>query len=922
MMPDRTHNLWDSRARLSSDRSRATPPHAPNAPSDARAAPSQAPAWDETDPRLSLGALREDSAKSTKRQPLALAALIASLALLIPAATQADDAPVTKLNFQTQIRPLLESRCIACHGPDEQEGSLRLDSRDAALKGGTTGPAVVPHKPKESLLLAAVLHETKKLAMPPKERLSDADIAALRRWIEEGAAWPADEPTSPAPSSSDAAIPTAERIGDAWHDPRNPIVRIFRGERLDLWSLMPITHPTPPAVKNVDWPANSLDAFILQRVEAANLSPSPAAERRALARRLYVDLTGLPPTYDQVEAFIADDRPDAYEQLVDNLLASPQAGQHMARMWLDVVRYSDSNGFDWDEFRPRAWLFRDYVIRSLNADKPFNHFVTEQLAGDEILQGPPQSADEQDSLIATGYLRIGPQDNSSALFNEQARSRAEWMADLTETTASAFLGLTYSCCRCHDHKYDPLSQADHFRLRAFFEPLRYADDLSIDLASEQQAIAEHNGALDAQIQPLKDQRGALREEVKKRIAAETPESSDKQIVKAFSDEEKARDKQLDEQIDSLNGQRRSPSRALLATDNTDEPPPTHILYQGDYKQPRDVVLAGFVSALDPSPASVVPSLNPMTKGRRLTLAAWITSPDNPLTARVLVNRLWQMHFGRGLVGTPNDFGLAGDAPTNFELIDYLATELVRSDWSIKHVQRLIVTSSTYRQASSKSPQLDAIDPDNQLHARQNLRRLSAEQLRDSLLAVSGLLTQKSSGAPMWPELPPEVLQANPAFLDDNPEKTKGWYPSPEHEQLCRSIFLVQKRTVRIPLLETFDLPENQTSCARRNTSTVAPQAFTLLNSPLATKAAAAASTEAVRRAAKCRSGTPCLTNPTQPQQTNPDQLSAQITAAFQQILARNPTPSEHAACAALLENHSHQELCRALLNLNEFIYLD
>jgi len=668
----------------------------------------------------------------------------------------------------------------------------------------------------------------------------------------------------------------------------------------DLWSFAPITALTPPAVKNTAWPNSSIDPFILSRLEASNLAPSPEADRRALVRRLYFDLTGLPPTFEQVEAFVADRSPDAYERLVDELLASPRTGEHVARMWLDVVRYSDSNGFDWDEFRPQAWRFRDYVIRSLNADKPFDRFLTEQLAGDELLNGPPKTVEEQDALIATGYLRIGPQDNSSALFNEQARSRAEWMADLTETTASAFLALTYSCCRCHDHKHDPLTQADHFRLRAFFEPLRYADDLPIELAAEQEAIQKHNERLDAQIQPLKDERANLREQVKQRLKGKNGDAADpdnKQIAAAFTDDEKARDGQLKQQIESLEAQRRSLTHALLATDNEGAPPATHILEGGDHKHPLDAVDPGFVSALNPNPAPIQPAPNPKTTGRRLTLARWLTAPDNPLTARVLVNRLWQLHFGRGLVATPNDFGLAGDRPTHPELLDHLATELIRSGWSIKHVQRLIVTSSTYRQASTRTRELDQLDPDNHLYARQNLRRLSAEQLRDSLFAVSGLLTPKSSGPPIWPDLPPEVLQANPAFLDDNPQKTKGWYPSPQHEQTCRSIFLVQKRTVRVPFLETFDLPENQTSCARRNTSTVAPQALTLLNSPIATQAARAAAASA-------------------------EAQPMPVQAAFRAVLSRNPTPDESAACAKLLQEHSLSELCRVLLNLNEFAYVD
>jgi hypothetical protein len=354
--------------------------------------------------------------------------------LLCLAVLSAPAAESPAQHFLTFVKPLLDSRCVSCHGPDKVKASLRLDSREALLRGGDSGPVVIPGKPADSLLLQAVLHTKKDLEMPPKEKLTPRDIAVLEKWIRDGVPWPKTEL-----QTVQAKNAPNERIGNAWSDPRNPIVRIFGGQRLDLWSLKPITRPAPPLVQHVRFVRNPIDSFILAKEEQAGLNPSPEAHRRTLARRLYFDLTGLPPTPEQMRAFLDDRKPGAYERLVDELLNSKVYGEHAARQWLDVVRYSDSNGFDWDEFRRNAWRFRDYAIRSFNSDKPFNQFIREQIAGDELLDGPPRNEDERDLLIATGYLRLGPHDNSAAAFNEQGRSRAELMADLVETTSSTFL---------------------------------------------------------------------------------------------------------------------------------------------------------------------------------------------------------------------------------------------------------------------------------------------------------------------------------------------------------------------------------------------------------------------------------------------------------------------------------------------------
>lgn len=845
-------------------------------------------------------------------------------------------------HFREAVKPLLDSRCISCHGPDKVKGGLRLDSRDAVLKGGDSGPSVTPGQPGDSLLLQAVLHAKKDLEMPPKEKLSTKDVAVLERWIKDGAPWP--KATAAArPSPAAAGVP----LGNAWTDPRNPIVRIFGGQRLDLWSLKPIRQPVPPRVQHVRSVRNPIDSFVLAKIEEVGLRPSLEADRRTLARRLYFDLTGLPPTPAQMQAYLEDRGPGAYERLVDRLLDSREYGEHWARQWLDVVRYSDSNGFDWDEFRRQAWRFRDYVVRAFNADKRFDQFIVEQLAGDELLEGPPRDEREQDLLIATGYLRLGPHDNSAAAFNEQGRSRAELMADLVETTGSAFLGLTLACCRCHDHKYDPLSQADHFRMRAFFEGVRFADDLPLDLAEEQRAIRQQHRGVEAEIKPLQTERenllsparAALEAKRKAGLSAEDQalldrrradlsaeqkkkaeeleqriKPSDKDVKAGLEAEEKKREAELAGQIEQLNKTKKPFTFGLLMTDSDSPPPLTKILFQGDYKAEREAVEPGIISALDPNPAPPAKGQNSNTLGRRLALARWIASAENPLTARVIVNRVWQSHFGRGLVSTPNDFGLAGARPTHPELLDWLASEFMREGWSLKKLHRLIVTSATYRQRSSsagadsstliriggRAKEMAAFDSENKWLSRQNLRRLSAEQLRDALLAVSGKLARTAGGPPVWPELPAEVLAANPAFLDDNAEKTKGWYPSAKPEQNVRSVFLVQKRTVKIPFLETFDLPDNAVSCPRRNESVVAPQALSLLNGPLAVECAR---TFAARL---------------DPKAWGEDSVRQAFALAFQ----RAPDAEELEACLRLARSRGLAALCRSLLNANEFVYVD
>jgi len=806
---------------------------------------------------------------------------------------RADDEAST--NFVKNVRPLLEAKCVSCHGPEKQEGGLRLDSATAAAKGGELGPAVVPGDADRSLLVKAITFLDPDLQMPPKQKLSDREIAMLTEWVNSGAAW------SDSASGQDHPVDDRSPIGDAFSDERNPVRRVFGSERLDLWSLRkPVAASRPSEFSDL----HPIDSFVQERLQTAGLEFSPEADRRTLIRRLTLDLTGLPPTADEVAAFLEDASPNAYETLVDRVLSSPHYGERQARLWLDVVRYADTNGYERDEFRPLAWRYRAYVIRAFNQDKPFDQFIRAQLAGDELVNGVPETSAEADMLVATGFLRLGQWDSTAAIFQEEDRLRAEMMSDLTNTTAAAFLGMTMSCCQCHDHKYDPLLQADHYRFRAFFAGVTPRDDLVISLADELAEIDSHNAEVDQQITSVKSELESL--------DRNQPESAQ-------------RIEELTKQIAVLEGTKRSPGMAMAATDSGPTAPAIHVLYQGDFSSPREEVSPGFVSLFTPGPADIDPPAD-TTTGRRLALANWIASADNPWTARVIVNRIWQQHFGIGLVATPNDFGHSGERPTHPELLDWLAVEFMQRGWSIKDLHRLIVTSATWRQSSFGHSSVADFSSRPQLYAMQNVRRLDAETLRDSLLAVSGLLMPYDAGKPVWPPMEDELLQAQPAVLEaiegKDGGRMQGWYPDSIEATDVRSVFLVRKRCLPIPFLQAFDLPETTVSCARRDTTVVAPQALMLLNSP-----------DSIRYAA-------ALADRVQGEQTiDSDDAAGSgrlVETLFDTALTRIPTADELQLSIDFLQRHQiqHQDagaqagrlalidLCRAVLNLNEFAYID
>ncbi|MDP7015325.1 MAG: DUF1553 domain-containing protein [Pirellulaceae bacterium] len=736
------------------------------------------------------------------------AALLTLLAPVVLRAQGADDPTAEQVAyFENHVRPLLSKQCYRCHGPKKQNGDLRLDSRAAILRGGESGAAITPGKPPESLLVMAVKYE--ELEMPPDVRLHADDVDKLVKWVALGAPWP-DE-------------------GEVILKPRKPGLQITDDDRKH-WAFRPIRRPPLPSVTQPKWVRNSIDRFVLAQLESRELAPNDEATRRELARRLYFDVLGIPPTFAEVEEFISSDQATAFEDLVDRLLASPRYGERWGRHWLDVVRYAQSNGYERDDEKPLAWMFRDYVIRSFNQDKGFDQFAIEQLAGDQL------DVKTDDSLIATAYYHLGPWDDEPA-----DKRQAEWdeLDDIVSATGAAFLGLTIGCARCHDHKFDPIRQEDYYQLTAFVRNIRrFGKDKS-----------------ETHYEPNKDA-----------ITVALP----------------------------------SGGVALGVKERTDKLQPTRVLIRGDSGNPAKEVEPAFPLVLSQADANGPPNT------RRRRLAEWIAHADNPLTSRVIVNRVWHYHFGRGLAASPSDLGRTGTPPSHPKLLDWLAVELIEHEWSLKHLHRMVLTSATYRQSSRiRNERAVAIDPDNALLWRQNMRRLEAEAIRDAVLHSSGLLSFQMGGQGVFPTLPPEVLatQSRPG---------KDWHTSPEHDQARRSVYLFIKRTLGVPFIQSFDGATPDTPEPDRSTTTIAPQALILLNSAFMQRQATAMVERLLRET---------------------DGSDRQIASrCFEIALARQASADELSAATSFLqrqksdagsEKTSHYvSFCKLVLNLNEFVYID
>jgi mono/diheme cytochrome c family protein len=900
--------------------------------------------------------------------------------------------------FRGQVRPLLTTKCLTCHGPDRKRGGLDLTRRTTARAGGKTGPAVVPGRPEDSLVYQKVAAG----AMPPQGALPPEQVAAIRRWIEAGALYEG-EPLTPA----------VRRAGPDW------------------WSLQPVRRPVPPPVRDVRWVRTPVDAFIFAKLEEHGLRPAPEADRATLLRRLSFDLLGLPPAPEEIDAFVNDPAPDAYERLVERLLASPHYGERWARHWLDVARFAESHGYETNNLRSSAWPYRDYVIRALNEDTPYPRFILEQLAGDTL-----PDADWL-TQAATGFLVGGAHDVvGNQTVEGQRQQRMDDLDDMITTTGATFLGLTVNCARCHDHKFDPIDQHDYYGLQAVFagvqhgeRPLRLTDteqrrrertavraeldrlqrrldDLE-PIAATQARSASEGTPLRPAVEPRRnvDRFAPIESRLVRFTVQATNTKSEPCLdeLEVFTADETPANVALAaagaratasgtypnsplHRLEHLNDGRYGNGRSWisnepgkgwvqlefprvvtidrvvwgrdrelkytdrLATDyrievavepgqwrvvassadrlpfgaaaRSPEPPeraalrqrqaelekrltelepvlsvyvgtftlpgPTHMLTRGDPMREGETVAPSALAVLRPPLA--VDAAAPES-ARRVALARWLGRPDNPLPARVLINRVWHYHFGQGLVATPSDFGSNGDRPSHPELLDYLASQFIDNGWRLKPLHRLIVLSSAYRQSGRLDARAQALDRQDRLLWRMPPRRLEAEAVRDALLTVSGKLDPRMGGPGynLW---------------EKNTNYVVVFRPKAElgREEFRRMVYQFKPRSQPDPTFGVFDCPDAALARPRRTVSTTVLQALNLLNSRFALDQAEFFA-ERLRREAG-------------------DDPERQVRRAFRLAFGREPTPAERAAAVALLRREGPAALCRALYNANEFLYVD
>jgi hypothetical protein len=684
---------------------------------------------------------------------------------------------------EADVIPIFQMRCVTCHGKRKQEGGLDLRTQAGRMRGGKSGPALAPGRPDESLIMQRIAAGQ----MPPPKLLFEAfvrppasdEVDTLRAWIAAGA--------PPAPERSSVEVTFADK-DRGW------------------WALQPPVRPAVPPV-HTKVIRNPIDAFLLAGLEAKGLTFAPQAERLTLMRRAYLDLTGLAPTPQQIAGYVADAGPDAYDHMVERLLSSPAYAERWAKIWLDAAGYADSEGIiDEDLIRPQAWRYRDSVIRALQRDEPYDQFLASQLAGDELadyrtLKQPTQA--DIDRLAATGFLRMVP-DGTYSPANGSVAERMNVIADEIEVLGSAVLGLTVGCARCHNHKYDPIPQRDYYRIAAIlqsaYDPYDWVKptqrNLDIAVAEEREIAEKHNRPIEAEIQRLE------------------------QLVEQQSKDDKTKPEveKLRKSIADWKKKLKPKPEIRALYDMGGEPSPVFLLKRGEAQQLGELVSPDVLSVLrrpDLKPYDPQPPFAGTT-GRRLALARWLTQPNHPLTARVMVNRLWKHHFGRGIVETVANFGRTGAAPTHPELLDWLSTEFVRSGWSIKSMHRLMMTSAAYRQSSHPAPAALTQDPDNRLLSRMPLRRMDAEQLHDSMLIATERLSPERFGPPIPVETRPggEIVEQG------------------SKDQWRRAIYLLQRRTTPVTMLEAFDLPAMSPNCTERAYSTVSTQALEMRNSPV------------------------------------------------------------------------------------------
>ena len=828
----------------------------------------------------------------------------------------------TPVSFEKEIQPILQSNCLKCHGAKIQLAKLDLRTREGAVR-------VLSPKADQSRLYRLV-SGLEKPAMPMDGKLSATEIAVIKRWIDEGAPW-GEIKDSPSTDTQTAAL----------EDMKLP------PEARQYWAFQQPVRHTPPGTDR-----NPIDAFLKDAMRKASVTAAPRADNATLVRRAYLDLTGLPPTPAQSTEFLNDKSPEAWPKLIDRLLASPQYGERWGRHWLDVARYADSNGYEHDFTRPNAWRFRDYVIDAFNKDTPYNVFLKQQLAGDELDQVT------NETLIATGFLR----QHAKVGFREKdnPENRYEYLDDMIATVGRGILGLTVQCARCHNHKFDPIAQKDYYRLQS---SLWTAVEVDHPLTSPAEAAAYNRklAEVNARIADLRDKLKAIDQPYRDRLLPEkykkypeniqqaiaTPEAQrtpgqvllanqvirtvtvpQDEIERIASPADLASKKALTAEMKVAENQKPAPiAMAMGITDGDyrftpdgpgDEPAPgkgkqrvamegsylpqgryqpplSYFLLRGDPESRGSVMQPGFVAvATYGTPPTELPPADGHTSGRRRALAEWLTSPENPLTARVMVNRIWQHHFGRGIVSTLDNFGKMGTKPSNPELLDWLATEFVAQGWSFKKMHRLMMTSDAYRQSSQFHDAASiANDPENRLLWRFQMQRLDAEIVRDSILAVSGALNPAMGGPPVFPKLSQDVLESmNKGIWEREEEGPKVWR---------RSVYVYRKRGLPLPFFEVFDLPDQNLTCGARNVSTVPTQALTLMNNDF------------VLRQANLFAGRVSEAAPGDP--------AKQISLAYRIALGREPSVEELQIGRDFLSKQQLGGLTHVLLNLNEFLYL-
>ncbi|MBM81015.1 MAG: hypothetical protein CMJ78_10535 [Planctomycetaceae bacterium] len=791
--------------------------------------------------------------------------------------------------FDSKIKPILAANCYKCHGGEaEIKGGLRLTTRDGLLKGGDSGLVISRKNVGESILLDAINY--RDLEMPPRGKLRPADIELLTQWVKMGLPWnPADKPP----------VPVAEK-----HEPR------VTDEAKQFWSFRKIQRPEVPKPKNSKWTKHAIDAFIAASLDQAGLEPSGPTDKVALIRRAHYSLVGIPPTPDQVAAFLKDDSPNAFEKVVDELLASKHYGEQWARHWMDLVRYAESNSYERDGTKPNIWRYRDYLIRSFNDDKPFDQFTREQLAGDEL------DKITNDTIIATGYYRLGiwqdePVDRVQELYED--------LDDIVMTTGQVFLGLTINCARCHDHKLDPIPQKDYYRFMAFFHGIDRHVFTQRPIAppellkAQQDQIAAHRKKVDENNKKMRDienlvindfqevEKQEFRHEqhkvplLKKRV----PDKLSKEKFKEYLALKK-------QQKEFRRFRPMALDQALTVREIGRNARETFVLMRGSAHARGEKVEPGFMSVLD-FPDPTIPKLPQQipSSGRRRVLADWVVNRDNPLTARVLANRIWQFHFGRGIVRSANNFGFKGTPPTHPELLDWLASELVDGGWKLKRLHKLIMMSNAYQMSSRGNAAGLEKDPENNLFWRFNMRRLTAEELRDTVLAVNGSLNSKMFGPSIYPVIPQEVKhgQSRPGA---------GWGNSSPEERARRSVYIHVKRSLVVPMMAAFDAADTDATCPVRFETTQPTQALGMLNGEFANAQAKVFGDYLRKQAA--------------------GDVKAQVKLALHRATQRTPTDEEVQRGTDLVERLMNKHkvtpdraldfYCLLALNLNEMIYLD